>query len=712
MGFLLYGLALFLQRHPLAALRPSLLDPLFASVQSLKGVGPRFSKLIEKLAGPHVGDLLFHRPFRVIRRVSNPPVMRTEPGQAVILDVEVQGVFPGPRGRPSRVRVGNDSGFLDLVYFHARGDFLEKTFPVGEMLSVSGVMDDFQGKKQITHPDYVLPVARRDEIPAVEAVYPLITGLHAKSLHKAIQLALTKTPDLPEWIDPEFQKQKKWPAWKDAVLKLHAPQNDMDCVPSFPPRQRLAYDELLASQLAWALTREKQRTFKGRSLKGDGKLRAAVLKNLPFTPTNSQKEAFADIEKDMTSPNRMLRLLQGDVGSGKTLVALMAMLQAVEAGSQAALMAPTDLLAQQHAATVARLLGDLPIETVYLTGRINAPAKREALEKIASGKAKLIVGTHALFQEDVEFHDLALAIVDEQHRFGVHQRLALSSKGRLPDLLVLTATPIPRTLTITYYGDMDVSRLSEKPVGRLPIDTRTIPLARLAEVMEALTRKIKDGEKIYWVCPLIEESEVSDLAAATERFETLKKYLGASSVRLLHGRMKGPERDEAMKDFIDGVASVLVATTVVEVGVDVKEATLMVIEHAERFGLAQLHQLRGRVGRSDKPSSCLLLFQEPLGEMATSRLKMMRQTNDGFLIAEEDLRLRGPGEMLGTRQSGMPEFRLADLNAHHDLLLAARDDAKLIVSKDLDLNKPRGKALRHLLYLFQYDQAIKTLRSG
>jgi ATP-dependent DNA helicase RecG len=686
---------------------------LFASVQRLKGVGPRYATLISKLAGEHVGDLLFLKPYRLIERENDAIIKDAQPGQAVIVQVEVQAVFPAAgRGRPARVRVGNDSGFLDLVYFHAKGDFLERTFPVGQELVISGVMDDFQGKKQITHPDYVLPPARRFEIPVVEAVYPLSTGLPGKVLHKAVQLALTQTPNLPEWIDEAYLKKNKWQSWSSSIKKLHAPEAQRDCDPHAPARQRLAYDELLASQLAWALTREKQRTLKGRALKGTGKLRKAVLKNLPFTPTASQSEAFKDIEKDMESSNRMLRLLQGDVGSGKTLVALMAMLQAVEAGSQAALMAPTDLLAQQHAATIATLLGDLPVETIYLTGRITAAAKREALEKIADGSAQIIVGTHALFQEDVTFHDLALSVVDEQHRFGVHQRLALQSKGHLPDLLVLTATPIPRTLTLTYYGDMDVSRLTEKPAGRKPIDTRTIPIARLAEVMDALKRKISDGEKIYWVCPLIEESELIDLAAATERFDSLKKYLGEKNVRLVHGRMKGPERDAAMRDFIEGDASVLVATTVVEVGVDVKTATLMIIEHAERFGLAQLHQLRGRVGRSDKPSSCLLLFAEPIGEMAKARLKMMRQTNDGFLIAEEDLRLRGPGEMLGKRQSGMPEFRLAELAAHQELLLAARDDAKLITSKDLDLQTPRGEALRHLLYLFQYDQAIKRLRSG
>ncbi|HVY12539.1 MAG TPA: DEAD/DEAH box helicase, partial [Alphaproteobacteria bacterium] len=407
----------------MATLRPAQLNPLFASVQSLKGVGPRFATLIAKLAGEHVGDLLFHLPFRTVRRAQNPPIMHTPSGQEVIIEAEVQAVFPGQYHRPSRVRVGNDSGFLDLVYFHAKGDFLERTFPVGQTLVIAGTLDDFQGKKQITHPDYVLPPERRDEIPLVEPVYPLITGLPPKILLKAIQLALKVVPDLPEWDDPAFLKQQKWPAWKEAVLKLHQPQGENDYSPQSPARARLAYDELLASQLALSLVREKQRVLRGRALKGDGKLRKAVLAKLPFTPTAAQQQAFKEIEQDMSSENRMLRLLQGDVGSGKTLVALMAMLQAVEAGAQAALMAPTDLLAQQHAAGIAALLGDAPVETVFLTGKLSAPNKREALESIASGKAKLVIGTHALFQEDVAFHDLALAVVDEQHRFGVHQRL-------------------------------------------------------------------------------------------------------------------------------------------------------------------------------------------------------------------------------------------------------------------------------------------------
>ena len=693
-------------------MRPSLLDPLFASLQSLKGIGPRFAVFIAKLCGPLVVDLIWHRPFRVIDRRAAPPIMRAMPGDIVTLEVEVEHIDIGKHGKPSRVRVSNNTGFLDVVYFKAYEATLQKQFPIGEKVVVSGTFDDFNGKKQITHPEYVVPVARRNEIPAVEAVYNLTAGLPSKSLRKSIQLALERAPELPEWIDAGYLKKQNWAAWQKALQTLHNPQSDAECAPQNPARCRLAYDELLANQLALALTREKTRVLKGRSLKSDGTLQKKLLSQLPFALTKSQTEAIKEIGTDMQSGDRMLRMLQGDVGSGKTLVALMAMLQAVEAGAQACLMVPTEILAQQHFASISKMMNGIPVTITLLHGKLNAAAKREALEDMESGKAGIIIGTHAVFQDDVRFHNLGLIVIDEQHRFGVHQRLALSDKGVTPDLLVMTATPIPRTLTLTAYGDMEGSRLTEKPAGRRVIDTRTIPLGRLDEVMEAVARKIKTGEKVYWVCPLVEESELIDLAAATDRYAKMKLHLGEANVALVHGQMKSAEREKEMERFTKGKARLLIATTVIEVGVDVPDATLMVIEHAERFGLAQLHQLRGRVGRNDKPSACLLLFAEPLGEIAKARLKMMRETDDGFKIAEEDLRLRGPGEVLGKRQSGYPDFKLADLAAHGELLQTARDDTKLMINKDPELESERGKALRHLLYLFQYDKAIKTLRSG
>jgi ATP-dependent DNA helicase RecG len=564
---------------------------------------------------------------------------------------------------------------------------------------------------QMTHPDHVVPLDQREQILRVEPVYGLTAGLTQRPVQKAIAAAVERSPELPEWQDAAFHKRNKWDSWHAALARAHAPDEETDLSPTHPARARLAFDELLASQLAIALVRHHNRTVAGHVTKGDGKLRAKVLKSLPFELTPSQKTAVGEIEADMAKAERMIRLLQGDVGSGKTLVALLAMLICVEAGAQAALMAPTEILARQHHATIAPLAEAAGVRLALLTGRDGQKQKKETLNGLANGSIHLVVGTHALVQEEVEFADLALAVVDEQHRFGVHQRMALSSKGHAVDLLVMTATPIPRTLMLAAYGDLDVSKLTEKPAGRQPIDTRTIPLERIGEVADGVGRQIASGGRVYWVCPLIEESEDIDLANAEERFRLLSARF-PGKVGLLHGRLKGAERETTMAAFAEGRLSILVATTVIEVGVDVPAATVMVIEHAERFGLAQLHQLRGRVGRGAAKSTCLLLYAQPLGETAKARLAIMRETEDGFRIAEEDLRLRGAGELLGTRQSGLPDMRLADLAAHGELLQAARDDARLVIERDPDLQSERGAALRALLYLFRRDDAVRTLRAG
>ncbi|MBB3065613.1 ATP-dependent DNA helicase RecG [Limibacillus halophilus] len=524
-------------------------------------------------------------------------------------------------------------------------------------------------------------------------------------------MALRHVPVLPEWLDPVFVQKRNWPSWSDALLQAHNPANSSDVEPGSCARQRLAYDELLANQLALLIVRKAARRTPGKSLKGDGSLRSSVKEALPFSLTRSQAEAVMEIEQDLAKPSRMLRLLQGDVGSGKTVVALLAMLIAVEAGQQAALMAPTEILARQHYETLRPLTAHLGIEVVLLTGKDKAKDRRQTLEAIASGRAAIAVGTHALFQDGVDFSKLAVAVIDEQHRFGVHQRLMLAGKGKDVDVLVMTATPIPRTLMLTAYGDMDTSRLLEKPAGRKPVDTRTLDIERLSEVVDGLRRAVESGAQAYWVCPLVEESETSDLAAVDQRYETLRKVFG-DRVGLVHGRMKSAEKDSIMADFKAGSLAVLVATTVIEVGVDVPNATVMVIEHAERFGLSQLHQMRGRVGRGGDQSVCLLLYQKPLGETAHRRLEIMRETEDGFVISEEDLRLRGAGEVLGTRQSGMPSFRVADLTQHDDLLAIARSDAKLIVENDSWMDSKRGAALRTLLYLFERDAAVRYIRSG
>jgi ATP-dependent DNA helicase RecG len=693
-------------------MRPQILFPLFTAITTLPGIGPKLAPLYERLVGDKVVDLLWHLPAGVIDRRFNPKIMDAPAGKIATMTVRVDAHFPSdsPR-RPYRVRCSDETGFLHLVYFHARPDWLERQLPVGELRVISGTVEHFGAEIQISHPDYVVPPADLDSVMTVEAVYPLTAGLAARPVAKTVRAALELAPDLPEWQDPEWFARQDWPAWKPALLAVHHPDSEAAILDDTPARRRLAYDELLSNQLALAMVRASLRRRSGRVLAGDGRLRALALAALPFTLTGAQTRALAEIDADMAQPLRMLRLLQGDVGSGKTVVALMAMLNAVETGAQAALMAPTEILARQHLATIEKLAAAAGLRVGLLTGRDKGKAREAILTALADGDIHILIGTHALFQEDVTFKDLALAVIDEQHRFGVHQRVDLAAKGNAVDVLVMTATPIPRTLLLTAYGDLEYSRLDEKPPGRQPIDTRVLPLSRMEDVVAAAGRATASGARVYWVCPLVEESENSDLAAAEDRAEHLSQVFG-DRVGLVHGRMKGPAKDKVMAEFAAGNLDILVATTVIEVGVDVPQATLMVIEHAERFGLAQLHQLRGRVGRGERRSACLLLYDAPLSETAKARLEVMRATEDGFQIAEEDLRLRGGGEVLGTRQSGLPEFHLADLTRDGDLLALARDEAKQILERDPDLVSPRGEALRVLLYLFDRDSAVRTLQSG
>jgi ATP-dependent DNA helicase RecG len=708
------------------SMRPPALNPLFAPLSSLPGIGPRLEKLFGRLLGrddepPRLIDLLFHLPSGFVDRRNRPKLSEVRPDTVVTVAVRVDGHRPPPPHRPRapyNVDTSDAAGSmqtLTITYFNARRDYMEKLFPEGEVRYVSGTTTLYDGHLQMVHPDRVVDEAGLAALPLIDPVYPLTEGLHPNQLRKAIAVALERAPkNLPEWQDAAWLKRSGFGGFAEALERIHRPQEPDDIKPDSGPWSRLAYDELLAGQLALALLRAHQRGRGGRSGRGTsaaGRLRARIIAALPYALTNSQEQAVADIVADLALPQRMLRLLQGDVGSGKTVVALLAAAHVIEAGRQAALMAPTEILARQHLSTIAPLAAAVGIRVAILTGRERGRERVDILAALAAGEIDLLVGTHALFQEDVAFHDLALAIVDEQHRFGVHQRLALARKGEAVDLLVLTATPIPRTLVLTYFGDMDVSALREKPAGRQKVDTRTIPLERLAEVIEAVARALREGRRVYWVCPLVEESESVDLAAAEERHAELKHRFGAA-VDLVHGRMRGPDKDRAMARFAAGDTRLLVATTVIEVGVDVPEASVMVIEHAERFGLAQLHQLRGRIGRGAERSTCLLLYKGPLGETAKARLAIMRETDDGFRIAEEDLKLRGEGDLLGTRQSGEPGFRVARLELHGNLLTAARDDAALILSRDPKLTSPRGEALRHLLYLFARDEAIRLLAAG
>jgi ATP-dependent DNA helicase RecG len=686
-------------------MRPEILNPLFAEVEALKGIGPGIRKPLERLGLKRAVDLLFHLPTGWIDRKRVERLDMGDVGRTITIALTAVDYRQSGSGRgPFRVHATDAGGdYVSLVYFGGNPGWAKKLFPLGEQRIVSGKLESYGQELQIVHPDLVLKPG--EEPPAArEPIYPLSEGLTSRRLHQLVEQALARAPELPEWIEPSVLQQRGWRRWREALASVHADPADQGA------RCRLAYDEVFANQLALMLVRASTRKRRGQPLQGDGRLRDML--KLPYAPTGTQRRAVAEIEGDMAQQSPMLRLLQGDVGSGKTLVALMSLLVAVEAGAQGALLAPTEILARQHFDSLSRMLAGLPVNVAILSGREKGRARDSTLMGLADGSIDILVGTHAIFQQSVAYKRLGLAVVDEQHRFGVSQRLMLSQKAeRPPHLLVMTATPIPRTLTLTHYGEMDVSRLDEMPPGRQPIETRVIPDERLAELVDGLGRHIQGGGQAYWVCPLVEESEKSDLAAAEERAAALRLRFG-DRIGLVHGRMKGPEKDAVMAAFASGRLSVLVATTVIEVGVDVPNATLMIIEHADRFGLAQLHQLRGRVGRGEGKSVCLLLRSGQLSETARARLALMRETNDGFRIAEEDLKLRGPGELLGTRQSGEHVFRLATPELLNELLPVASQDARLLVDRDGGLEGERGKAARLALYLFERDAGVNLLRSG
>ena len=695
-------------------MRPPILNPLFAALTALSGIGPKlmapFGRLLDH-EPPRVIDLLFHLPYSALDRRARPKLKDVVPGGIATVQIVAERHQPGRGRAPHKVIARDDTGTLEIVYFHLPRERVEKMLPLDEERYVSGRVDLYDGRLQMVHPDRVVDEKGLAQLPLVEPVYSLTEGVGTGIVRRAVNGAIAKLPELPEWLDAAFLTQRQFASFAAALRRMHAPETPDDILPTSPFRARLAYDELLSHQLALALVRGRIRREAGRANLGNGELRKKIEAALPFSLTAAQRGAVEEIVRDLSSDQRMLRLLQGDVGAGKTIVALLAAAHVIEGGRQAALMAPTEILARQHFERLAPLALAAGIRLALLTGRDRGKEREKLLDALQAGKIDLMIGTHALFQEGVEFRDLAFAIVDEQHRFGVHQRLALTEKGEAADLLVMTATPIPRTLVLTYFGDMEVSELRSKPAGRLPIDTRTVSLGRIEEVVVAVGRAIESGARAYWICPLIEESELVDLAAAEERYAFLRKRFG-KQVGLMHGRMKGAERDEAMESFASGETKILVATTVVEVGVDVPEATIMVIEQAERFGLAQLHQLRGRVGRGAKQSTCLLLYKGPLGEAAKRRLSTLRETEDGFRIAEEDLALRGEGEVLGARQSGLPGFKIARPEIHRELLEAARKDAALIVSRDASLTTERGKALRVLLHLFERDDAVRLIEAG
>ena len=687
-------------------MEPDVLDPILAPLETLAGVGPAVGTLLAKVAGGgRVLDLLFHLPEGWIDRRERTTIRAGLPGQVVTFAAEVvRHEPPGNERQPWKTAVTDGSAFAELVFFDARRRWIGRRFPAGTKVLISGKLDAEAGRPVLQNPPFVVAADRPGDLPGVEPVWPLTAGLWMRQVAGAMARALAVLPELPEWHDAALLRRERWPGFAEALRALQAPE----APPGPEARARLAYDELLAGQVALGLVRLRSRARPGRALAGDGALRAAALARFGFVPTASQAKALEEIDRDLAAPRRMLRLLQGDVGSGKTLVALMAMLRAVEAGAQAVMMAPTELLARQHHRT---LLALSPVPVALLAGSVRGAERARVLAGLENGSIPLAVGTHALVQRGVAFRDLALAVIDEQHRFGVDQRVTLGAKGAMTDVLVMTATPIPRTVLLTQWGEMEVSRITGKPAGRRPVKTTLHSLANLGDVADATARALEGGAQVYWVCPLVTENEDLDLAAAEERFASLRHRFGAL-VGLAHGRQESAAREAALADFAAGRTRLLVATTVIEVGVDVPAASVMVVEHAERFGLAQLHQLRGRVGRGSAASFCLLLHDDRLTEGARRRLLLLRDTDDGFVIADEDFRLRGGGDLLGTRQSGEPGFRLAHPVEHEGLLNVARKDADVLLHRDPRLISERGMAVRVLLRMFDKKRAIGTLRSG
>jgi len=692
--------------------RPEALFPLFAGLETLPGVGPKAAKAFESLGVTRPKDLLYLLPHSGVDRALRTSVRDVVPPATLTVEVEIgQHVPPRRKGGPYRVHVRDQRVEFLLVYFHARADALQRLLPTGQRRLVSGKVELFDGIAQMVHPDHVLRLEEAGEIQAYEPVYPLTAGLTQRVLGKAVAGTLTRLPKLAEWIDAALKSREGWPDWEAALTTAHQPEGAAALAFTHPARQRLAYDELFAHQLTLSIARSRLRRSKGVETVGTGSLRDKVLESLPYEPTGAQIRAIAEVAADMAQPLRMNRLLQGDVGAGKTLVAFLALLIAVEAGGQGVMMAPTEILARQHFEGLAPLARAAGVRLELLTGRDRGADRAMKLEDLAMGRIPILVGTHAVFQKDVEFKDLRLAVVDEQHRFGVAQRMELGAKGAAVDVLVMTATPIPRSLALATHGDMDVSILDEKPAGRKPIRTAMVSAERLDEVVEHLRKAVAEGRQAYWVCPLVDESEVVDYASAEERFRSLRAALG-DRVGLVHGQMPPAEKDAAMARFVAGETSVLVATTVIEVGVNVPDASIMVIEQAESFGLAQLHQLRGRVGRGTADSTCLLIYQPPLNETGARRLTTIRDTEDGFRIAEEDLAIRGAGDLIGTAQSGLPRFRVADLERQAGLMALAQSDARKLIHDDPELSGPRGQAARALLWLMDQDRALRLMSVG
>ena len=685
-------------------MRPKILYSLFSNIISIKGIGPKYAKLIERLCGKYLVDLIFHKPAAYIDRRNNPKICDLKNDTIATLIVKIDSHTPAFNKRmPYRITCSDESGQISIVYFNMRGPYIKKILPIGSKRVISGKIETYKDSFQMTHPHHIADIKEFDKIKSIECIYPLTAGLTSRSIQKAINSSLEITDELPEWIPESVLKSNKWISWSKSVKKLHNPDKIYENHSS-PHLERLVFDELLSHQLTIRLIKNKINKIKGNKLEQKGILTEKLKTLLDFKLTNDQIKSIDEISDDLNSENKMLRLLQGDVGSGKTIVALFSILQSIENSKRSVLMAPTELLAEQHFNTINMYANELGLTCSLITS---------STRKNHNFDSDILIGTHALFQESVEFVDIGIVVIDEQHKFGVHQRILLSEKvGNECDILLMTATPIPRTLELASYGDMDISKIHEKPKNRKNIITKSVNINKVEDLKLALRKKIKNNEKIYWVCPLVDDSEKLALQSVNSRLSDLRNYFNEGEVDMVHGQMSQDQKNKIMANFSSGNTKILIATSVIEVGIDDPDATVMIIENAERYGLSQLHQLRGRVGRGKNQSSCILLFYGPLSETAKRRITIMKETNDGFKIAEEDLDIRGSGEILGSRQSGVPEFKLSNLDIHKHLLEMAREEALNIVNTDPTLKTDRGKALKILLHLFKNEVAIDYLKSG
>ena len=696
-------------------IRPQFLFPLFGSLENLKGIGSKTVLNLKKIGIYKPLDFLYSFPTNLKTRVFANTVSDLNVNKVVIIKIKIiKHNFKYFKG-PLNIEVTDGLKKINLIFFNAKNDWIKKNFPIEQERIISGKLEKYKNQFQIIHPDYIEKIFDIDKIPVIEPIYSLTKGISQKvflnSVNQILQLISEEISNC-EWINKKRLKEMNWTDFKNSLKKIHNPKTNEDISLNSNYRLRLAYDELLSHQLSLVIARSFSKKNTKKRKKIGYKFSTLMKKRLPFSLTNSQEKCIAEIQSDLSRDERMYRLIQGDVGSGKTLVAFFSMLFVAENSGQAVLMVPTDILAKQHYNNFQEYTKDIEVNSVLLTGKMKTNEKKQVLEAIKLGQADIIIGTHSLFQKGVIFENLELVIIDEQHKFGVQQRHDLIQKGENLDILVMTATPIPRTLELANYGDMDISRILDKPMNRQKIDTSIISEKKIEILISRILEICKKGTQSYWVCPLIEEGDKSELVAIEQRFSSLNKMLPGIKIDILHGKMSEEQKNKIMTSFKNGNIQILLATTVIEVGIDVPNATIIVIEGAERFGLAQLHQLRGRVGRGKKQSNCILIYSKNIGRLGKERLEVLRKFDNGFDIAEEDLKMRGGGNPIGQQQSGIPKFRIANLDFDKELLSYANQDANEIIKNNKYLKGEHGKNLRVLLHLMNKDNSLKLLESG